>query len=373
LKKLSKTLETDIEVRNLAQSYAESKLPDPHALVIDEKEADVVHHIFKLYLEGKSFRSVTHKLNDSGYRTRQRVTWASTSIRRILQNPVYIGTLTYNKRKSKGNTSKPRPKEEHLHVPDVFEPIIDRVLFDEVQALITQQRSVAPRAKDSTYLLTSIIKCGHCGSRMYGYTYDDSKRRPGRIYQYYRCNGNMQKGASVCSGNSINLRFLDSLMVQELKNFKLHPEKLISKVADHNKTFDKQVAPLQERLNQCRKTIAGLKNKVARLFTLYEEELINKTEFAERKKELTKQRHIMEEEIEQLETKVDSQDVSNIDIELTLNQFSSLAEVYDSLEFQDQRELVRTVLDEVVVGDKWIDYSIYAFNQNFVTSAVSNK
>ncbi|MGH1362237.1 MAG: hypothetical protein ACRBF0_01695 [Calditrichia bacterium] len=51
-----------------------------------------------------------------------------------------------------------------------------------------------------------------------------------------------------------------------------------------------------------------------------------------------------------------------------MNQFSSLAEVYDSLEFQDQRELVRTVLDEVVVGDKWIDYSIYAFNHDFVTT-----
>ena len=367
LKRHLQELKQDQTLRSQAQAFAEKQIPDSKELIIDQKEAKVVKQIYDYYLSCKSFRGVTHRLNSNGFRTRKGVTWAGTSIRRILQNPNYYGALTYNKRRIKGKTSTPRPKEEHIIVEGVFEPIISKETFDEVQAIIEQQKPIAPRAKSSPYLLTGLVRCGYCNSRMYGYTNED-RRKPGRIYRYYRCNGHAHKGNAVCKGNTIDLKFLETSLINELKEFKLKPEKLKSRVAEHNSNFADDFYPLQEQQSQLQSNIQALEKKVMRLFSLYEDELIDKVQFKERKVLLDEQRITLETELKIVTAKLAASDNNCLDFEKTIVQLTDLADVYDALEFPDQRELLRTVLGDIVIGDKHIDYSIYAFNEVFVTS-----
>lgn len=331
-------------------------------LQVNEEEAEVVRKIFDLYRQHKSFRKVTHTMNALGYRTRQGCPWAATSIKRSLQNPAYIGTLTYNKRKIKGKTSTARPLEEHILVENSFESILSRKVFYEVQEIMSNQRHTPPKSKSSQYLLTSLIKCGYCGASMYGHTFND-KRKAGRVYRYYRCNSHLQKGSSICKGNTIEVGYLENALFEELKKFRVNPQALEEKIKEHNLQYLDTVGPLKMQQKHLENKISKFDEKTTRLFSLYEDAIISKREFAERKTVLDEQRRLLNSELYELQQKITLDDMTSVDLNGTLESIGNLADVYDELEFSEKKELIGTVIGDIVVGEDWVDYSIYSLNK----------
>lgn len=61
--------------------------------------------------------------------------------------------------------------------PDHFEAIVDRKVFDAVQKrLKRQRRDTSPlHHKSKRFLLTGLLKCGHCGYAMIGYHWNRKK------------------------------------------------------------------------------------------------------------------------------------------------------------------------------------------------------
>lgn len=360
-------VENSNELDRQAKAYAQSIVPKPKELIVDPEEAEVIRLLFGLYLKHKSFRQVTHRVNASDLKTRNGVAWASTTIKRILQNPMYYGALTYNKRQAKGSTSKPRPVEEHIVIDGVYEPIISKEIFEQVQEIIKEQKQIPARAKSTNYLLTGLVKCGICQSNMYGYTMDDSRRKPGRIYQYYRCNGHIQKGNHICPGNTIDLKYLDQIIVDELKSFKINPIKLKDEVKQHNLQYDQESVTSKMRSQDLKVKIEKIDRKISRLFSLYEDEMIQKQEFHQRKQILDEQKRILQQEVDEINHRLQLTDMKSIDLDSTLSSLENLADVYDEIDFPEKKELLRTVVSDIVVDETGVDLNIYALSPNVVT------
>src|SRR5215472_4072481 len=75
-----------------------------HRLVVDEAAATVVRRIFDHYLGGAGLREIAHRLNCEGVaapRPRSmkscRPSWAPSSIRAMLGNPLYMGERVFNR------------------------------------------------------------------------------------------------------------------------------------------------------------------------------------------------------------------------------------------------------------------------------------
>lgn len=69
-------------------------------LVPNKEEADIVKKIFELYsYEDISINSVASKMNELGLKPRKADYWSISSIKDILNNPVYIGKIRWNSRK----------------------------------------------------------------------------------------------------------------------------------------------------------------------------------------------------------------------------------------------------------------------------------
>jgi hypothetical protein len=111
-----------------------------------------------------------------------------SSIGYILDNTLYKGELLWNENAT-GIVNDTRvlqanPEEEWLRVPDFCEPIVPAELWDRVQALRQRRRErlmaarkhqdtadgkeIVPPAPGLTlkYLLTGLVRCGHCGASM---------------------------------------------------------------------------------------------------------------------------------------------------------------------------------------------------------------
>lgn len=321
-------------------------IPDKKTIQIDPKEAELINKIYNFYLEYKSFRKTTHTMNSLGYRTRKDKYWASTSITRILQNPIYYGALTYNKRKSYGKTSKPRPKKEHLIIENVFEPIIEKSKWEKVQNII-KEILIPPRTKSSPYILSGLVKCGFCGTKMYGWKGYTNKGR--KIYSYYKCNGSISKGKSFCLGNSIAMETLENMVEKELKEIALKPNNLKSKLRNYEKEFNADSETFIQNKKRLENNINKLEKKVERTFELYEDNLINKNEFAARKVKLDQDKSFCESELRTLDEKLSSSYLTYLDMDKIINKVKNLADIYYELNFDEKKQLLRCLFDKIII------------------------
>jgi site-specific DNA recombinase len=358
------SLEQDPKIKEGALAFARERMPEPKVLAIDPREAKIVKVIYQRYLEKKSFRNVVHSLNSRRISTREGQPWASTSIRRILQNPIYYGGLSYNKRKAVGKTSRPRPKEEHILVEGVFDPIISKEQFLEVQKIIADQTKIPSSSKGSRYLLTGLLECRLCGTKMYGYTHDP--RKEGKVYQYYRCNGHISKGSAVCPGNTVDRKVVEGLIVDELKKLSTDPERLQEKAEDFNIRFDQEVRPLLEQQKTVQHSLAKIGKKLRRLLGLYEDEVIEREDLVEEKASMDSEKKFLEQELEQINQKISSNDLAKFDLKGTLSSIHDLAEVFDELDHEEKKELLRAIIHKIRVGKHHLDCEFFALPNSFV-------
>lgn len=210
-------------------------------IVIVEEEAEIVRKIFDLYLSGYGLKAIAKKLNDEGIKSPQyyqnkmynkklpsnkpeitgRYLWVNTTVKRILQNEFYIGTVTCHKiYTSKINhIRKVLPEEEQFKHENFAPAIISKDKWEQVQFLLSSKRNNNVRASSSNpcHRYTGLIECGDCGC-----TFVCKKRKwkdkPERIE--YNCNGYHRYGKEHCTAHRIDEEYLDKLIYDELMSIK---------------------------------------------------------------------------------------------------------------------------------------------------------
>jgi site-specific DNA recombinase len=165
----------------------------------DPEQAPVVVEIFERYLAGWGFKEITNHLNRPGgppppqHVDSKRNTagkWSKSTIRCILENPVYTGRLYWNRldfRQSKLGEGPlvRRPEEEWVQADRRHPAIVTDEQFQKVQGHHAQRVSTEGSRRRSTqrrsYALRGIVHCatGHNPLRMHG------KERKG--ITYYAC------------------------------------------------------------------------------------------------------------------------------------------------------------------------------------------
>lgn len=202
-----------------------------NALIIDEYAADVVRKIFAWKITGMSLAAIGDKLNRSGvlspmeykralgikYHTRfagdSPAKWAAVSVKRILENPVYTGTMVQGKEEKVNYKLKKRihkPRDEWICVKNTHEAIISEVEFLTVQDLLKYD---GRRSEDSdcASLFCGILICGDCRTPMIRRV----NHYKGREKVFYIC---QTKNRSLgCSRHSIGEEQLKGIVFKEIR------------------------------------------------------------------------------------------------------------------------------------------------------------
>ena len=145
------------------------------ALVVNAKEATTVRHLFLRYLELGSVYKLIDELDRQGVRSKQRTTakgrvlggtpFSRGAMFHLLQNRVYIGDIVHKAERFDGQ----------------HEAIVDRALFDQVQAMLaSHRRTRTTRQRAISPLLGKLFDAA--GRRM-SPTYSRGAR--GSVYRYY--------------------------------------------------------------------------------------------------------------------------------------------------------------------------------------------
>ena len=204
---------------------------DRNRLVPDLYAAGVVRGIFRMKLSGMSQSAIAESLNRQGvlspmeykhslgihiqdnFKTHEQAEWSSMSVRRILENEVYVGTLVQGRHSTPNHKIKKivdKPKEEWVRIEDSHEPVISKREFSIVQRLLGMDTRTSPN-EDEVYVLAGLAVCADCGAPMV------KRNVPagGKVYSYYICSKNA--ATKECGAHRIPKEKLESLVFEVLK------------------------------------------------------------------------------------------------------------------------------------------------------------
>ena len=142
-------------------------------VIVDEERAPYIKQMFELSASGKSGRYIQRWLESNNVLTRGDKKIPLSAIYRMLKNPYYYGEFEY-------------PKDSGKWYQGKHEPLITKVLFDEVQKALIVPPKGKWGAKDFPF--KGFIKCYSCGSSLVG-EQKLRKRKDGttREHIYYHC------------------------------------------------------------------------------------------------------------------------------------------------------------------------------------------
>lgn len=205
---------------------------DKHRLEIDETAAAVVRDIYRWKIEGWSVNRIAEHLNLRGilaplpykrangsryttsFQMNAHTKWSYVSVKRILSNEIYTGTLVQGKRTTPSYKVKKlvvKEESEWARVENAHEAIISREQFELVQQLLLEDTRTGPEEK-TVALFAGRIFCGDCGSPMNRKIVDGGVKK----YVYYLCAAN-KANRRACSAHLIPEKQLEEVVLATIQ------------------------------------------------------------------------------------------------------------------------------------------------------------
>ena len=260
---------------------------DRHKLIIDPPAAEIVDMIFKMFADGIGYVRMTKILrerkilnpqayfnrnNPSYYKSdywRKDFDWHATSIRAILNNPVYLGKTVFGRTKTKGFFDKRRieaPENEWVVCENTHEAIITQELWDTVHKMMKAKRR--ENTKGEVQPFVGLVKCADCDSSL-NVSYD--KKRG--VYTGFSCWVYKNYGKERCTAHYISWKALNQIVLEDIRrnaSIAKHAEDKYLEMLVKLKT-DRQKQDVKKYERELKKTEKRLNEISAILKRMYEE------------------------------------------------------------------------------------------------------
>lgn len=324
-KDISKKVRTAFNIKRAKGQFIGSHAPfgylkDPdnkNKIIVDEEAARIVKRIFEMYLGGMGLTTIAYTLNEEGVPNPSRykktvlnssyvgrnktIYWDATTIRWILTNPTYMGSMAQGKSEKLSYKSKKFiniPRENWQIVEGTHEPIISKQEFETVQKMIERKNNQDFKCRKTPRLFSGFVYCGDCGSYM---TYNAK-----RNHLYLICSTYKRFSKEFCSRHSIQEKTLISIVIEDMVQ-------MIQKYVDVNGIKDKTVGlsfkdgkkkEIQDDIKRCRDRLEELKAMVKSLYTDKVKGIISEEDFLELNKGFTDEKSGINEKLQKLEKKL---------------------------------------------------------------------
>jgi len=267
--------------------------------------------------------------------------WRPSRIRNMIINTTYNGVHIYGKR-----TEKDRERISRK-VPAV----VSEEIWTKAQEVLKENQIISKKNAKRNYLLTSLIKCGACGTNYHGITYPD-RGKQGEL-SYYKCNGKIAYRGPLggkCVSKNIPRKWLEDIVWEDCVNFIKNPGDAIKELTSSMEKRTSQKTALLTERNAIQSLVYNKDLEKESILDLYRRKIISSSDV---EKQLTK----ISAESESLQRRIKDLQ-QQIDIETGLeDQFNTAGELLTVLKekmeedppFELKKEIVRTLVESVTV------------------------
>jgi DNA invertase Pin-like site-specific DNA recombinase len=238
---------------------------------VDEKEAEVVRLIFRLYLEERiGARRISEELNRRGHRRRGGSKWSPVKVGKIINNPALAGCTTYDEDAYHRGLPSKKARFRQTLFAGAHTAIIPLETWHEAQRLKIDVNSTRVRTKGTPnariYPLSGVLRCSVCGSPMTG------KSSGNRENAYYICSRRKYYGPrDGCPGETI-LQNWAELTVWKYLDPLLSGPALMAELLERTRRRVRRDEPsLQTKLDTLRAKASEIETRQRRWLEKFEE------------------------------------------------------------------------------------------------------
>ena len=211
-------------------------------LEVNEEEAVAIRMIFDQYVNtdlganGIAKYLENHGIHKIARQNGKNPLFAAVLIRRIIQNPVYSGKISYGRRRTEKvhgtrNEYRQVKKDDYLLVDGLHEALVSEEVWEQAQVKVAAQakkyEKVNRDKREKIHLLSEILKCPVCGAGMYG-NKSIKKRKDGSNYKdfyYYGCkHRNMTRGHKCDYKKQVHEEMLDASVAEVISKLVSNPK-----------------------------------------------------------------------------------------------------------------------------------------------------
>lgn len=263
-------------------------------LVIDEDTKAIVQEMFSTYLITNSTQRTTERLREFGYN------YSPDSVRRMLKNEVYCGTIQGNK------CPKYITVAQHDYIVN------------------NMSKNIRIGKNKEEYIFSGLIKCGYCGNTLHAKTGKHISEYTGKLLINHHY---------MCDRFNHSFKHDQKLTISELKMEKYLLNNLSLLIDDYNLNID--VLPKQKDVN---KKIQNLKAKIERVGIRFEEGDLSLNEYKEKK-------YTLQIELKELQNQITA---PSKPIVIPNN----WQDIYNDLDTPHKRAFWKSIIKEIVITNE---------------------
>ena len=343
--------------------YGYKKDPEnKYHLIIDHDAANVVKLIYEKYLAGFGTMQIADYLSKkkipipSDYNKRNRGTksltyglWQQSTVRFILSNEIYTGTVIQGKRKKVSFKSKKfinLPEEDWVKVENMHEAIISKEDFERAKRVI--EATKGSRVVQNDYLFKGLLRCGDCG----GYIGIRSPDKNGNIYGRCQRYGRFGK-FDVCSPHNFNYQVFEEQMIEVLREVckEYKNKKKLEEIAKQTKSKQTREFDIKKQINSFKQNI---EKETRKLEVMYEDRLAGIISLEEYMKNANRIKEIVkgyEQSIKEFEQELSGEKNNDSN----KSRLDDLVEEFLKLK-KPSKEIIREFIEKIEIhSDKQVD------------------
>ena len=275
--------------------------------------------------------------------------WAQSTVRFILSNEIYTGTVVQGKRKKVSFKSKKFvdvPEENWIRKEDMHEAIISKDDFKRVSRLLEETKG--SRVVQNDYLFKSLLKCFDCK----GYIGIRSPDKNGNIYG--RCQRYGRYGKfDICSPHNFNYQVFEENMLQVLKEVcrQYSDKKRLEEIAKNSKSKQDKEMDLKNKLKTYNTEIEKQNRKLELLYEDRLSEIITVESYIENANKIKSEIIDLQNRIKEINNELNGEESKNNKNE----RLDKLVDEFLNME-SPTKEIIREFIERIEIhSDKQVD------------------
>ncbi len=364
-------------------------------LVQIPEEIEIIRIIYAKFLELNSLTKTETYLIQNNYKTKNGVDFSRFSIRKILENPVYLiadksayeyftkngvelfsdehefdGTkaiMAYNKTIQKtGKSHELREMSDWIIAVGSHEGVVSGSDFAKVQSMLAQNKDKSYRKPRShVALLSGVIYCADCGSYMRPKLSSRTNANGDLIYSYL-CSMKERSRMKNCKMKNPNGNNLDKLVADEIKKLSTDSSTFLSELETARESVIKNSKSTESELERLTKLKVETENDIAKLMKLLVkvEGTDSESHLLKELSELTANLESISTGISELENISTTNAMTDMEFDLLKDLLKNFARTFDDMNIEQKRMAIKAFVKKVVWDGEHVHVYLFGSGDN---------
>lgn len=352
-------------------------LEDSRKLVIDEYASEIVKRIFKMKSEGMKDGMIARTLTNEGilppnvYKERKMDKtfttnlWKPCSVKSILSNEVYIGTMIqgkYERVSLKSKKKKLLPQSRWIIKKNNHEPIISNDLFEKVNKKCPKALPDDTRFRIYDYLLKGLVVCADCDKPMLVRRCNKTKNKKKKEdYAIYCCRTYATYRNNVCSMHYFREDKLNELVLKEIRTILVKYSNGETLGSKYESTLSKGnvLEKYQEELSSNQSKLKDIDKAISELYMDKVRGIISDQEFMSIKSNLEKERTSYNLKIDDLKMMLEVSKNNITDEKSKMQMINNFLKVKNP-----NKQIIKDLVKKITIDEQKIVRIYFNFNLN---------